>query len=118
MRPASNEYLAEVIEIDGNQIVVCVKPEGKAKILLIPKEICPEVACVCGGSFFLSTQGVDPEEEQKILNELFGPTQEPAPEDSSQIIPVQFGYSPDAYEELSQLQMACGLPTKAEVNRH
>jgi hypothetical protein len=71
MRPDAKECLVEVIDYDEEFVTIRIGDEN----FLLPRGICPDVACVPGGSFFLLTQGVDPAEEEKQIDSLLGTEQ-------------------------------------------
>jgi hypothetical protein len=71
MRPDPKEYLAQVVDVLETEVVVCVE-FGLRGFISLPREMCPEEACVPGGSFYLLTQEVDPDEERKLVTELLG----------------------------------------------
>ena len=66
------KVLFEVIEVSETLVSGYIR-ESKNRTfgISIPKFICPEIACIPGGSFYIQTETVDMIEEQKILDELF-----------------------------------------------
>jgi hypothetical protein len=72
VRPDPKEYLAQVIEATETQVALRIELKGRDAVFSLPKEMCPEEACVPGGSFYLLAQGVDPEEERELLADLLG----------------------------------------------
>lgn len=73
VRPNPTEYLFCVHDISASFVYGTVEKDGGELRTALPRAICPEPACVPGGSFYLLVQGVDPVEEEKILSEMLGP---------------------------------------------
>jgi hypothetical protein len=66
------EYLVQVMGVDDEEVILRIDLKERGHLFSLPREMCPEEACVTGGSFFFLTQGVGPIEERKLLTELLG----------------------------------------------
>ena len=75
MLPRPLRVICQVIETSENAIRVRVRRKIKKQEVVIefnlPRALCPSIACIVGGSFYLLTQGVDPVKEQRALDKLF-----------------------------------------------
>jgi len=78
MRPPATEYLTEVVEVVNSHFVALrLVVDGREYTIALPSSFCPPQACFAGATFHLIVQGVDPEEEGSLIDELFG--RKPAP---------------------------------------
>lgn len=68
----SKRILFEVVEVAECLVAGRVRESDKHIFgISLPRFMCPEVACIPGGSFYIQTETVDQEEEQKEVDKLF-----------------------------------------------
>ena len=66
------QVLFEVLEVTDNLVSGYIrKSDDKVYGVSIPRFMCPDIACISGGSFYIQTKAVDPVEDQKELDRLF-----------------------------------------------
>ena len=70
-----NRVLFEVVDIDDKHVSGFVR-DSKRKICgsSLPRFMCPEIACIPGGSFYIKIETIDKVEEQKELDKIFRDT--------------------------------------------
>lgn len=66
------KVLFEVREVADRLVAGLVRDSGGGVFgISLPRFMCPDVACIPGGSFYLQTETVNPIEEQKELDKIF-----------------------------------------------
>ncbi|MDP3793056.1 MAG: hypothetical protein Q8Q89_05010 [bacterium] len=67
--------LFEVVEVADSLVAGYIrKSDDEVYGVSIPRFMCPDIACIPGGSFYIQTETVGPVEEQKELDRLFSNT--------------------------------------------
>lgn len=65
------KVLFEVVEVSDTLVGGYIrKSDDEIHTVHIPRFMCPDIACIPGGSFYIQTKTVDPTEEQKDFDWL------------------------------------------------
>ena len=66
------KFLFEVAEVSVALVRGYIrKSNDELYMVYVPRFMCPDIACIPGGSFYIQAEPFDPVEEQKELDRLF-----------------------------------------------